>query len=223
MTDAKLSKRKMDEVVAFVLTNRMGDVQQLLARNGVSTEGMNPAALQVAFLKAVKDSQAFRDDVSGYLSALVQDQASFVSQPQLGFVEEPYLNTVTLADMAKEAAKSSSSGAAAGAAGSTSKTTTGSSFWSSLGGLASTENLNKLFNTGLDTLSNKLKNDSNKSSEERALELERLRLQQLQAQTDLKKVDGQNKKTLPGWGIALIAVGGLVVVGTVIYLAVRKK
>lgn len=223
MTDAKLSKRKMDEVVAFVLTNRMGDVQQLLARNGVSTEGMNPAALQVAFLKAVKDSQAFRDDVSGYLSALVQDQASFVSQPQLGFVEEPYLNTVTLADMAKEAAKSSSSGAAAGAAGSTSKTTTGGTFWSSLGGLASTENLNKLFNTGLDTLSNKLKNDSNKSSEERALELERLRLQQLQAQTDLKKVDGQNKKTLPGWGIALIAVGGLVVVGTVIYLAVRKK
>jgi hypothetical protein len=56
------------------------------------------------------------------------------------------------------------------------------------------------------------------------LELERLRLQQIQAQKDLQAAGGglQGTGGMPGWAIATLAIGGVAVVGTIIYFAVKK-
>jgi hypothetical protein len=216
MADEKMPKGRMDELVAYVITNRVDDVRQLLTRNGFAdAPALATEDVQVAFLKAIKDSASFRDDVSEYLSALVQDMSS----ENASFVQQPNLNLFGADDIS-----TMNTTAGAGSTTPTTTTTQKSSFWSTLGGVASKENLSKLFNTGLDTLSTKLKNDANKASEERALELERLRLQQLQTQKEITGSGGApTKKGMPGWAIGLIVVGGLGLVGTVLYFALRKK
>ena len=105
----------------------------------------------------------------------------------------------------------------------TTTTTTKStgSFWDSLAGVASKENLSNLFNTGLGVLGNKLNADSTKASEERALELERIRLEQIRA----AQQGGGGANATPGLStgaIVGIAIGGIVVIGTIIYLVAKK-
>lgn len=217
-----IPQKRMDELVAYVFQNKTDDVRNLLTINGVTDAASMPTAdVQRAFLKAVKDNSGFRSQASNYFSTLVSGQnfvkQPFVNQPNQPFVSQPYVNAVNDAYTVDQVIEAT---APTGGTTTTPVKTTSGSFWSNLGGLASKENLNKLFNTGLDTLSNKLQNDANRSSEERALELERLRLQQLQTQQTL---GAAQKPGLPGWGIALIVVGSLAVVGTVIYLVVRKK
>lgn len=219
--DNQLSSKSMDQILADVMQNNTADLRALLTNNGViNASSLSDDDVRLAFLKAIKDSASFRSDLSSYLADLVQSKASFVNQPQLNctgmqsFVDEPMLNFVN-ADSLEDAAM--------GATSTTTTTTTKSSggFWDSLGSLASKENLQSLFNTGLGAASASLQNKANKSSEERALELERLRLQQIQAQTQLTAAGGVKKGLSAG---AWIGIGvGAVVLITVIILLTRKK
>jgi len=201
----------MDRLLSTVLKNHTEEVRALLINNGITgADGMGKADLQIAFLKAVKDSASFRADASRFLTSLVQAQSANFSGSYLnlgiweGEDDIPADNNPIPTKAATD-------------------TKAKSSFWDSLAGVASTDNLNKLFGTGLDTLSNSLKAKANRQSEERALELERLRLEQLNVQKDIQSGGG----ILPGSGMSLgakiaIGVGVAGVVGIIIYLAVKK-
>jgi hypothetical protein len=215
----EIPQNQMDILLAEVLTNNIEDVRQLLVSNGVAgAESMGKTDLKIAFLKAIKDSASFRDSASRFLSSLVQSQANFTGAGNLNFgigiYDDPTdpipteSNPTATTPVVKPAASTGS-------------------FWNTLGGVANQDNLNKLFSTGLDTLSTSLKSKANKASEERALELERIRLEQIQAQKDLVsaggKVPGTTSTGLSTGAKVGIGIGGAVLLGVIIYLVVRKK
>lgn len=220
----------MDEVVAFAMTKDVEGIRAMLIRNGVNASNYTTQQVQIAFLKAIKDSQSFRDDLSSYMANTVQK--SFVSQPQLGyvsepvngFVNEPMLNAVTtLSDISsgiedRPAVSSTPSITTSSATSTTTKT----SFWDTLGSLASKDNLQSLFNTGLTATSAALQNKANKDSEERALELERIKLEQIQAQKDLE-AQKANSGGMPTWGWVLIILGGVGLLVFVLFKIFGKK
>jgi hypothetical protein len=220
----EIPQNQMDLLLAEVLTNHIEDVRHLLVSNGVAgAESMGSNDLKIAFLKAIKDSASFRDSASRFLSSLVQTQANnFTGAGNLNF-------GIGIYDDPTDPVPSDSNPTTTSATTPVVKPTTATgSFWSTLGGVANQDNLNKLFSTGLDTLSTTLKNKANKDSEERALELERIRLEQIQAQKDLVNAGGKVPGTTTSTGLSTgakigIGVGGAVLIGVVIYLVVRKK
>lgn len=234
----QLPAKRLREILAFTIKNDKKGVKDLLAKNGFDASNLNTDDLHIAFLKAIKDSPVFRNQVADKLAESVkkiktrsksgitamslnfvnQPQLQFVNQPQLGFVTEPQLDLGfdTTAALSDYTAPSLIVTPAAPAPTPTPASSGG--FWDSLSSLANKDNLNKLFNTGLDTLSTSLKNSSNSSSEQNALELERLRLQQIQAQNALA-----DKQGMPTWAVVSIVVVALGLVGTGIYFAVKKK
>lgn len=237
-----LSKTKMDEIIAHVMSNNISDIRSLLTNNGIVDAGsLNDSDTQIAFLKAIKDSASFRNDFSDYLATMVQGQSNFVQQPNMPFVNQPNMPFVSQPNMpfvnepgstglinqpmlnavSLEDAENMDLGSGTTTTKTTTTKTTGS-FWSSLGGLASKENLQSLFNAGLGVASNALTAKANKESEERALELERLRLQQLQAQKELGlNADGSKRGLSTGAVIGIVL--GLGVLTTVIVLLAKKK
>lgn len=213
-----IPKKQMDNIIAEVMQNHVADIRGLLTFNGVvDASGFGDDDTRIAFLKAMKDSASFRTDLAGYMSNLVQTKASFVGQPQLDYVAEPMAGFVNqpmlgFGPISDEPAATTT----------TTPAKSGGGFWGALGGLASKDNLQSLFNTGLGAASNALQNKANKDSEERALELERLRLQQIQAQKDLAAAGGGVSKGLSTGAWIGIGIGAVVLI-TVIVLVARKK
>lgn len=207
----QLPKKQFDLFLADLLENHISDVRQLMATNGFDTSGIADEDVKIAFLKAIKDSASFRNSAAKYMAQLAQYKSNFTGG---------YLNALT--DTISQDTIDSHISSVTGTAANTS-TTQKSSFWQTLGGVASTENLNKLFGTGLDVLSTKLAANANKDSEERALELERIRLQQLQTQAALKATTSVSTPGLSTGAWIAIGLGSALLIGTVIYFAVKKK
>jgi hypothetical protein len=193
----------IDNVLGYMFTYRINEIRSLLSRNGVNTAGMGTAEVQLAFLKAVQDSPSFRLDAGKAIASVLKNSSSKISS-----MKPNYLNVVTTAD---ELATQQGDSVASTTAAAPVKT----SIWDSLKGAANTTNISNLFNTGLETLSTKLKNNANSASEERALEIERIRLAQIQAQNEAPKA------AMPTW--AIVAVVGVVVVGGFLIIKKSKK
>lgn len=218
-----IPKKRMDEVLGYVVSKRMDDVRQLLIQNGVQgAASFNDQQLRMAFIKAIKDSGSFRTNLASYLTTLVQEKSSesFVQQPGLQFVQQPGLDFVQQPTLDFVAASAIGSAGAAATTTTTPTTTANkSSFWNTLGGLASKDNLQTLFNTGLTVAASSLTSKANKESEERALQLEAIRLQQIQAQKELAATEKKGLSTGAWIGIVL-GVGAIV---TTIILLKKKK
>lgn len=236
MANQTIPKRELDELVAYVITHRADQLRELLTRNGfVSAQNLSKEDVQRAFLKAVKDSPSFRMDASQFFSTVVQNDAGasvgFASQPgSLNWTEthSPFGSSKFNATGSGFAPKIITAGGMDAAAAAAASTPTPapvakSSFWSTLGSVANKDTLTALLNTGLGAVSTSLTAKANKGSEERALELERLRLQQIQAQKDLKATPGSPVSGMPKWAKVSLVIGGVALVGTVIYLVARKK
>lgn len=237
MADQTIPQKRMDELTAYVMQKRLDEVRQLLSKNGVENayELSNKDA-QLAFLKAIKDSATFRTSLADYLTEFLKESTkNFVDQPgSLDFVSQDlvFMNAAgptfsTQAEVDTWNYNNGYDGVESGSAKLTGSSTSGSSgsFWGTLGSLASPQNLNKLFNVGVDTLSANMQANANKASEERALEAERLRLQQLMIQNEIagKGAGATAKKGLPTAAWIGIGVGGVVLIATIVYFATRKK
>lgn len=223
--ETTLPKKQMDVLLADMLQNDMAGIRGLLTNNGIiDVSSFSDKDTKLAFLKAIKDSASFRSDLANYLTAKVQGKQNFIRQPMaMDFVDQPKLGFVSTDDISTAGSASTAATPAVGTytAPTTTTTTQKSSFWSTLGGLASKENLQSLFNTGLNVASTSLQNKANKESEERALELERLRLEQINAQKELAASGGLKKGLSTGAWIG-IGLGGVALIVTIILLT-RKK
>jgi hypothetical protein len=215
-------QNQMDQLIASALHDHLSEVRQLLSSNGVSgADKMSDRQVRIAFLKAIKDSTSFRDSASRFLSSLVQ--TNFAGSKSLNFQDDfniddpadpvPGDSNPIVVTPPKTTTTSTSTPTASGS--------TSASFWQTLG---NQQNLNKLIGTGLDTMSTVLKNKANQQSEQNALELERLRLEQVYAQQQVNN----GSSILPDSGLSTgavigISLGAALLIGVVIYFAVRKK
>lgn len=234
MAATEIPQNQLDQLLAYVLDQRTDNIRELLVRNGYAqANDLSKADLQIVFLGAIKDSEPFRNDVSAYLTGLVQDKAlSFVQQPrQTTFnMVEAFKGNWGDAKKPKGSKKLNASGDGfLNDTGPTTPATTATpsssgSFWSTLGSVVNKDTLTSLFNTGLSAVSTKLQSNATKSSEANALELERIRLQQIQAQAAATAAGGGTKPAgLSTGAIVGIAVGGVAVLGLIIFLATKKK
>lgn len=225
-----IPQKRMRELLASVINDNVEDMRALLINNGVSgAVTYSPKEIQIAVLKAIKDSASFRNDLSSYMAQKVQsgatgfvkqevDVRAFVDQPGLGFVKQP--GDLNFATMGSSTASVIGVDASTATPTQTSGQSSGGSFWSTLGSLASKENLQSLFNTGLNVAATSLNNKANKASEERALEMERLKLQEIQAQAQLNATQPKKGLSTGAWiGIGL----GTVAVVVTLVLVLKKK
>jgi len=212
---AKIPEKRIDEILAHVMFQKNSqDIRTLLFRNGVQgAYEMKDSDARYAFLKAIAESTTFRKEVSDYLTGMVMAQ----TEERKGFIMQPsYLNLFDASDPTDVGDVPTST------TPTTTTTATKTTFWQSLGGVATGDNLSKLFNVGLDTLSTKLQSDINKDSEERALQAKMLDLQIAQQQAAAAAGGGTSKGLSAGAWIGIIAGVGLLGFG-VWYFAIRKK
>ncbi len=226
----------VSRLLAGYLTEKKDEAANLLRVNGISVNALSTQSdIRLAYLKAIKDSDQFRSSASTALTKFVQsitDKSNFVDNLGFCFVDnvdtrtgvdnlsfvnnDDHLNTIGIAPTTIN--PNYASGVTSTTAPSTTTTKTG--FWSSLGNIFTPEVIQTGVKTGLGALSTKLQSDANASSEANALRLEELRLQQMQAQAEINKTSPASKMST-GAKVA-IGVGVAALVGTVIWLAVRK-
>ena len=96
MSNIQIPQDKFQKFLAAVLNERKADIVQLLNASGVAvTNSMSDKDVQIAFLKAINDSNTFRSAAADYLSSVayqaIQPKGSdnFVNQPTIGFVSQP--------------------------------------------------------------------------------------------------------------------------------------
>lgn len=195
---------KFDQLLADFIHSQKQQVRNLLKINGVLVPmSMSNRDVDIAFLTAIRDSPNFRSQVATALESHYKTKTSdFVDNSQ-------YLNAVD---------------AEPWLGGTTTTTTTAptptpkkTSFF---GSIFTPELVSTGIKTGLDTLSTTTKAKADAASQQNALELERIKLQQIQAQGDANKA-GAASGMSTGAKIA-IWIGGILVVGTVAWLVYRN-
>ncbi len=226
-------KKNADQIIGYVMVNEPAAMKSLLKSDGVNADSLSGAALQKAFLKAIKDSATFRASFAEYAATRVagkkmnfMSRANFVSQPgamSVGFAEQPYpLDFVSQPGLRlNEVGPPTGTGSITTDTLNTTTTTTtntssGNSFWDKLGSAFTADTIKSVLNTGLGAVGTKIQSDANTKSEENALELERIRLAQIEAAKDVNS--GPSVGTIAAIGIGLLVAGYIV-----FKLATKKK
>lgn len=206
----------------------------LLQRNGVAISNSAPMkAVRLAWLKAIKDSESFRDQAATTLTTYVGkftrpgNVSNFVEGSTINPV---YFNDVTaltptsVAPLTITAPTDISGGGSGG--GSSSDTSTGDSsdssgggFWSSLGSIFTPSVIQAGIKTGLQAVSTNMTAQANQTSEKNALQIEQARL----AQAQVQQQTAATSHGLSTGAIIGIVAGSLLVITLVIVIVVRKK
>ncbi len=219
----QLSQNQVRQIINHALVTDATGVRQLLSLEGVNTGNMNQQQLTLAVLKAIKDSTSFRGNFAAYIQRKATGTTkSFTgksSYRNVSDVESIYISNdgdyASIDDIQPSATNSTSTVTPVATSATTSTSTSNDTgFFASLGSSIK-NNLDKILGTGLDALSTKLKTDANSSSEQAALQLEQLRLQQINAKNAAPG--------MPTWAIVALSAAGIVVVGTIIYMVTKKK
>lgn len=195
-----VSQAHVDVLLADFMQDKK-KMLDLLHKNGIKVGNtLSLKVVQTAFLKAIKDSDHFRQQVT---AALTQ-HSNFVDNMQYlnetGTDAEPWLG---------------------GTPTTTSTTTTSTTKTKSFfGSIFTPELIQSGIKTGLEKISADSTAKARQQSEQNALELERIRLEQINAQANANKNKPAGMST--GLKVGLI-VGGIAVVGTVIWLVVRAR
>lgn len=222
---------KGDRIIAYIMVNQPEDVKAMLKASGYAYPD-STVGVQHAFLKAIKDDPAFRANLVTYATekARTRGKMNFVSQPAMtagfvsqpamtmGFVSQPQsmLNIVTIAPPTGSGSITTDTLATNNTA---TTNTTKTSFWDKLGSAFTADTIKTVVNTGLGAVSTKLQSNANTKSEENALELERIRLAQIEAQNAGKGI----VTGLSTGAIVAIGLAGLLIIGLIIYAVKKKK
>lgn len=193
--------KQYEKLLATFMHEHRDKAVKLLMLNGVRIQSsMTPEQVDIAFLKAIKDNDNFRSQVSQMLYEM--QYHTFVDNSK-------YLNAVTDPEPWL--------GGSTTTTGSTATTTPKKSF---LGSIFTPELIQSGIKTGLDSLSTSQQAKANAQSEANALELERIRLAQIQAENEKSKLNPNNLSTGAKLGIGL---GVAAVAGIIIYMVMKAK
>jgi hypothetical protein len=201
-------------LLASFLANRKKDAIRLLQVNGVSILPVaSDKAVQKAYLKGITQSEAFRSHLTQLLTDYTHSLPADNSMQ--GFVvNKQYQNLFDASDVA-----------GTGTTTSTTPTTTnsGGGFWGSLKSIFTPDVIGAGIKTGLNAINTKITSDANQSSANAALEAERLRLAQIQAEQQLKATPNAAGSGMPKWLMISLGVLGAAALITGIVYMVKKK
>lgn len=174
----------------------------LLRKNGASIDEniSDDNLIKVTYL-AVAKSSGFKKDFSDYLVG------SF-SEETMNYVDEQTFFNQTGGTPTTDKKKS----------GIFAKKEGGSKVGNALRKVGTEENIGALVNTGLGVLANKLTAKADKESIQAATQLAAQKSQQALAEAQLQEQKAKSKK----WVIPVV-IGGVVVIGAIIYFVTRKK
>jgi cobalamin biosynthesis Mg chelatase CobN len=91
-----------------------------------------------------------------------------------------------------------------------------------LSSVFTSENISKIVGTGIGVLGTKLQSNANKSSEQRAIDYQ-VAVAQAEAAKIAAAAAVPPAKEKPKWVLPVAIVGGLLVIGTIVYFVARKK
>lgn len=229
-----LTQHQTRQILAHSLKNNAGEVRSLLKMNGVNANTSTQKNLNLATLTAVRDSPQFRKDFVSFVQNKVNatrrtkakkflnsvDSSDSPTTPLAADISD--INDIDIDDSTQTVTVGSSTlpttiatPAPTPTPAATSSSTSSGGLFSSLGSIFSGDSLSKLLGTGLSTLSTSLTSSANNTAAQTALQIE---------QTKLAEQQAANAGTgLSTTVIAVIAVVGLGILGTVIYFATKKK
>jgi hypothetical protein len=193
-----------------------------LQKNGsfVASDSTQEELLGAAF-KAIKNSPRFRNDLQSYLTSAVENEANYGNFSD----DSAYANTSSVITHRAIGVQNPAISGAVNPVTPKKKSSVGI-FLSSV---FTSENISKIVGTGIGVLGTKLQNNANKSSDQRATDYQvavaQAEAAKLAAQEAEKaKIEAANaKKPAAKWVLPVAIIGGLLVVGTIVYFAMRKK
>jgi len=201
--DYTQAQDEISSIVGLIAVEDKPALIGLLQSSGsLVTEMSTQDELLDATFKAIRDSNKFRNDLSKYLT----ETASNESDADYGnYVDGDFFNQ---SGTGKAKVKDA------------------------LGSLFSKENIAKFGAIGIDALGSKLNNAANKGAGKQAIEYEKAKadsaaataaataaeIERLKAQKDLG-----GKKPMPKWVLPVSIGGGLLIIGTIVFFAMRKN
>lgn len=216
-------------LVASFLKDKKSDAVALLNLNGVKINNFAPLSqVTTAFLTAIKDSDSFRKQVSQSLTNYIQSPTGTKSFNGIGFQNSNF-NGVGFSNGngagyynlfdAEEAAATTT-----GATPTTKPASSGGSFWDGLGKIFTPDVIKNGINTGLGALGTSIQSNANNTSQQNAIELERIRLAQIQAAGAAGVGAGAKPGLSTGWKVAIgIGAGAIFIFCIVMAVKVYKK
>jgi hypothetical protein len=196
------------EAVGTMVVEEKPTLVEMLNKSGVLVTELNTQTeLTDATFKAIRDSATFRNDLQDYLVSVGQsvnigEDSNFLNVTKAGQLLRNVGSGIKNVFKKKEG---------------------GTAF-----GNALKDNLSTAMGLGIGVLGAKLTNDANRGAGQQAIDytnaqsqLEYLKGQNLQAQQNAPAP--ADKKTTPKWVLPVAIGGGVLILGVIIYFAVRKK
>jgi len=213
--DYNQAQDAITKAVGIMSLDDRGSLISLLQKNGslVANDSTQEELLDAAF-KAIKNSPRFRNDLQSYLSAAVQSEANYGNFTD----DSAYANTTSVIAPRTSGVQNPAISGAVKSVTPKGKTKVGS-FLSSV---FTSENISKIVGTGIGVLGTKLQNNANKSSEQRAIDYQ-VAVAQAEAAKIAAAAAVPPAKEKPKWVLPVAIVGGLLVIGTIVYFVARKK
>lgn len=211
VTEPSEAKDFIIEAVGTMVVEEKPTLVAMLNKSGVLVTDLNTQTeLTDATFKAIRDSATFREDLQDYLTSVGKSILSGESEDSNNFL-----------NVTKVGAFFNKIGSGIGKV--FKKKEGGTAF-----GNAIKDNLSTAMGIGIGILGAKLTNDANKGAGQQAIDytnaqsqLEYLKGQNLQAQQNAPAP--AETKTTPKWVLPVAIGGGVLVLGIVIYFAVRNK
>lgn len=175
------------------------------------SEGASEKEVLDAAFKALKDNPKFRSALQGYLNqnASATDFSNYVDSDFFNLT--PTFNPKTSQAILQATSKPS-----------VKPTQKGTGFGNALRSIFSQENINTAVGAGVNIAATKLQNNANRAGEQRAISFEVAKAQTAIAEAEAARARDAAKKR-NAWVVPVAVIGGLLIVGTIVYFAVRKR
>lgn len=195
------AQSSIQDAIGYAVHEDRDGVINLLRKNGASIdESISDENLIKVVYLAIAKSNGFKKDFSDYLiGKFAEDQVNYVEEEFFNLTKEERL----AARKQKQTLRKEAGGSKVGKA---------------LGSVATSENISALVNTGLGVLSKKLTAKADQQSIKDATNLAAQQSQQALNQTKLEEQRAASRK----W-IVPVVIGGVLVIGAVIFFVIRKK
>lgn len=193
---------QIPQIVGIISIEDKPALVKMLKRSGsLVTEVSTHRELLDATLKAIKDSHRFRKDLSAYIKgkASVENFGNFVDDDSRWNYADP-----------------------------TTTTKKKTFFGNVLSTVFTKENTSALLDAGITAFSTSLQNKANKLGNQQAIDFERAKADTAIAQAQLEALKGSGGATKDSgtknkWILPVAIGGGVILLGVVIFLAVKKK
>jgi hypothetical protein len=199
----------------------------LLQRSGsFVTNQSSPDEVLDASLKALKDSSSFRQNLYNYLVSEANSYSNYVEDDFFNFGALSSINRLaqTTAPQTTAAKPTSARQPRQKPAKFDPKTGTGGS---RVGGVLrsvfSNENIGLLVSAGIGAASTKLQDSASSKGDQRALDFKNAEIAAEELKQKSASISNESDKPKPKWVLPVAIGGGLLVVGLIVFFAIKKK